>query len=402
MFRASSLLSFGSFSASRRVRPSGRLPRGWGVAAAALGLLAFTRAAGAGTAAPGNYTLTDLGAVTATAINDQGQMVGFSGGPSSPQAFVYSGGAWQPLVGAPANFIPTGINAGGQIAGYTSADTTSGVEAYIYSGGALQDLGPLNGGTTNGINASGQVAATVRTVVGGGTFQAAVYSAGAFHLLGTLGRGRNSGALAINDAGTVVGGSDVSLAPVGAAFVAYPGSGQLQDLGTLGGAVSDALAINNRGEIVGTADPARANRGEGHAFLYANGAMQDLGTLGAGTVSGAQGINDAGQIVGGSFTNGSNGPAHAFLYEGGTMYDLNNLVSDTSGDVLYRAIAINASGQIVAEATTPSGDRHSVLLSPTAVPLPAAAWTGLAAIGLLSGALSCRRGRFVRAATACA
>src|SRR6476620_5226338 len=50
------------------------------------------------------------------------------------------------------------------------------------------------------------------------------------------------------------------------------------DLGTLpGGLVSWARAINDAGQVVGAS---QVSSGAGHAFLWEKGAMTDLGTLG--------------------------------------------------------------------------------------------------------------------------
>jgi probable HAF family extracellular repeat protein len=73
--------------------------------------------------------------------------------------------------------------------------------------------------------------------------------------------------------------------------------------------------------------------------------MQDLGTLG-GAFSSASGINASGQIVGNASTTGDVAN-HAFLYTGGSMYDVNSLIASTSGWEIVNAVAINDNGQIV-------------------------------------------------------
>jgi len=166
--------------------------------------------------------------------------------------------------------------------------------------------------------------------------------------LGTLGGEESeSGAAAINDAGQVVGDTDVTGPfvdghPPHHAFV-WTG-GKMTDLGTLGGPNSSATGINARGQIVGVSDTAIS--GEAHAFLYDGGRMTDLGTLG-GKKSEAYGINAAGDVVGKTNTgeSGDDGPVErAFLYRGGKMTDLG-----AWGRRCSTATAINDAGRIAGD-----------------------------------------------------
>ncbi len=83
--------------------------------------------------------------------------------------------------------------------------------------------------------------------------------------------------------------------------------------------------------------------------------VTDLGTLG-GSSSAAYGINASGQVVGEAQT--SSGNNDAFLYSNGTMVDLGTLGG--TGSVAY---GINASGQVVGYAYTSSGNNDAFLYS---------------------------------------
>ncbi len=69
----------------------------------------------------------------------------------------------------------------------------------------------------------------------------------------------------------------------------------ITDLGSFAGDYSDALAINNAGVVVGNS---YATPGIPHAFRWTAGTLTDLGIEPAGQASWANGINDAGQVAG--------------------------------------------------------------------------------------------------------
>src|SRR5258705_1857345 len=66
-----------------------------------------------------------------------------------------------------------------------------------------------------------------------------------------------------------------------------------EDLGTLGGSLSQAVAINHRGDVVGFSTTAS---NETHALLWNGGALQGLGSLGR-TFSPPTAVNDARQVL---------------------------------------------------------------------------------------------------------
>src|SRR5215212_9150421 len=238
------------------------------------------------------------------------------------------------------------------------------LRAQLYKDGQLHDLGTLPGdqlARALGINNTGEVVGYSEgiffctgqkewwDILGDSPCdphrRAFLYKEGQGMIdLGTLPGGNYSEATEINDAGQVVGKSQVSEESgrhPWRAFLYEEGQG-MTNLGTLGGPSSAAFDINNAGQVVGEALTASGTK---HAFLYEDGQMEDLGTLG-GSLSIAHGINKFGEVVGHSMT--TNVPTsnslemHAFLYKNGEMTDLGTL-----GYPLSTAFDINDAGQVV-------------------------------------------------------
>jgi probable HAF family extracellular repeat protein len=122
------------------------------------------------------------------------------------------------------------------------------VEAYVWNGGALQPLAMLPGGVASfaGDIAGPYIAGEIDYPT---TFHAMLWSSGSPKDLGTLG-GKFSSALGVNSSGWVVGYSEIA----GGANRAFldTGSGMI-DLGTLGGIHSFGKSINDVGIVVGSA-----------------------------------------------------------------------------------------------------------------------------------------------------
>ena len=304
--------------------------------------------------------MTDLGALpggtesSVGVLNERGQVVGSSAtrGKAWPHAFLWESGTLIDLGtlghrqpggrGGSARSVGAAINERGQVVGYS--DVGGNVHAFLWENGRMRDLGTLGGGRSwaRAINDRGQI-------VGAGRKRGAAYG---FVWQGgkMMGSDAVRDARAINNRGQILCGGETH------AFLWE--SGWMRDLGTLGGYRSSALAINERGQIVGTSGTAG---GEGHAFLWERGLwdrgkMIDLGTLAGGRESEARAINDKGQVVGWSYSTADGREQRAFLWENGKMTTL-----DTLGGHRAEAFAINDKGQIVGWSDTQNGQTHAVL-----------------------------------------
>ncbi|MGA3007087.1 MAG: PEP-CTERM sorting domain-containing protein [Opitutaceae bacterium] len=214
------------------------------------------------------------------------------------------------------------------------------------------ELGSFGGDTyASAINDAG-------TVVGGsftssGNERAFSYSDGNMTDLGSLG-GTNSFATGINNTGTVVGYSDFSTNVLSGRAFSYS-AGTMADLGTLGGTYGRATAVNNTGTIVGFSSQTPSDIYP-FAFSSSHGQMTNLGAL--GTESRAYGINDAGTVVGFSWIGDIY--RQACSYRNGTITNLGTLTFNSNAtapfwDATSEAYGINNAGTIVGQSATTIG-----------------------------------------------
>lgn len=328
------------------------------------------------------YSITPLPAHFNPAdINNAGRMAGaLYAADGSVHAAIYADGSVADLglFGMPASYA-SAINDNGTIAG--NFVTAEGVEhAFVYQAGAVHDIGAA---VALGMNAGGDIVGQTYTSTGAVAF---LYRGSSLIELGYLGNGNVSRATAINDAGHIVGESNLA---AGAQAPTHPflfDGAAWFDLGTLTGVgVTSAVAINNAGHIAGYSD---AGRGRTHVFFYEDGAMTDLGSFGGFDVTIGE-MNALGQVVGTGNT--PDGPDVAFISRDGTLVDLNTLIDPASGWAITSALDINDSGQIIANACRDGVCRAVRLDLAAAVPEPDATLLWLAGVSALAGALRKRR-----------
>jgi probable HAF family extracellular repeat protein len=275
-------------------------------------------------------TLAGDAASYAYGVNDRGQVVGTSrttplGADGDERAVRFNPGA-----------SPTNLGVGTGSNGYGSSATD------------VSDSSQVVGGVLQGFNYLPFVRSAAGTV---STFTLPA----PYNLWGE--------ARAINDAGFVVGYSGSTLGDSG--FLRSP-TGTLTPVGHDNPALpyNYAWDVNDANQVVGEGFN---SAGDYRAFLWQNGAATDLGTLPGMGSSEAYGVNSSGAVVGRvEPPDGEPGSTRAFLYRDGAMVDLNDLIPATSGYFVADARAINDRGAIAAEAFTPTGAIHAVLLVPSA------------------------------------
>ena len=245
------------------------------------------------------------------------------------------------------------INASGQVAGWRTDrnQRSQHGEAFLFSGGVHTDLGTFNGGRESralGLNDAGHVVGLSEVAVSTGTTDHAFLRTGAGSLNDINPPGaRLSIATAINASGVVVGTFvDAGGTPRG---FNYQNNGFVQ-LPSLGGGITAPTAINASRKIVGGSVN---GAGQIRAFARTSGPLVDLGTFG-GATSVANALNSRGDVVGSAESPTS--PARAFIHTGGPLLPLGTLGGNTS-----TAYGINDANQIVGQSTDGSGAERAFL-----------------------------------------
>lgn len=284
----------------------------------------------------------------ATAVNDREQVAGFAlntipdpfsmnpcaiVGTCEPnftqtRAFLWEHGAMQDLgtLGGPDTF-PEAMNDRGQIVGWSYTNSTPNAnggfncppgvpteDPFFWDKGEMVDIGTFGGtcGVANFINSGGQVVGT-SNLAGNQTTHAFLWDRGVLQDLGTLG-GVNAEAEWISDSGLIVGRADVSMQNTNHQAFLWK-NGAMTDLGTVAPwPCSTAYSVNSKGQVVG--DTGICGVGGGPSFFSEDGQpMVDINSL---VLPGSDlevvdlfDINDRGEIAGAAVL--PNGDTHAVL-----------------------------------------------------------------------------------------
>ncbi len=287
------------------------------------------------------------------------------------------------------NFTPSVLNIRGQLAG-TSHTSDNFAAGYLWSDGTLHQLADFpnanvggGGNNANGINDWGVVVGAADrgeiNPLNGQPYDHAVFWSGSdIHPLPEL-DGHASWANFIDERGLIVGYANNAIPDP----YTYAGTqtraviwrnGQLQDLGTLGGADSAAFLANScpawrdilgnrpRTMVVGTSSlntPPGAPFGipQTDAFLWADGVMEDLGGFGGG-FSTPSSINCEGDIAVISFDS-TNQYFQSFLWRRSSQGAGRRISLGRLGGNFVEAVALNDSSKIVGAVSDPS-DAHSI------------------------------------------
>ena len=307
--------------------------------------------------------MTDVGTLPGcvssegAAINNNGEVIGDAASDYSHYGFVFQAGKLKSITQGWRASTAKAINDRGEITGWTSSPTSRNT-AYLYGrhglrllGTSLKGMEPLPESQGWGINNTGDI---VGYASDGDSFLPFIYRCGHMRCLTKISKSAfNEAAFAVNHRGQVVGVTDFWGTGDAVMFVRRKAQRLEQTLSSASGwRLRTANAINEDGWIVGGGFHHRRY----HAYLLKAGRVQDLGALPGLPGSEGMALNVRKQVVGSSGT-------HAFLYQNGIMTDLNDLIPANSGWLLEIANGINDRGQIVGTGLH-HGLRRAFVLTP--------------------------------------
>lgn len=296
------------------------------------------------------WTVTDLSVVLAANarpvdINNQGEIVGAirvstssSGAEPQDHAFVYRKGKISSLGSLGGAYTQANaINNKGEIAGHGTlvVNGKTVVHGYVHRNGVMQDM-KLSEGSFYfyDMNDAGEIVGNFndRTPF--------IFSNGQARTLGNLPGSSSSDARIINASGKILGTSE-NIGDLSSVRTFLYSSGELQDLSSGAGCRSSSYqALNDTDQLAGLCD--------GKLVIRSGSAIKQLGSIPGSERTEVIDMNNSGQVVGNFYVTGSN-LSRMFFYDGAELINLGEESSIAAGGwKLFRAKAMNDSGQIIA------------------------------------------------------
>ncbi|HUS36800.1 MAG TPA: hypothetical protein VM680_15740 [Verrucomicrobiae bacterium] len=294
------------------------------------------------------FPVPDATNTTPARINNKGQIVGVSGG----KAFLYDGQMrWLGTLGG-ASSEATAINDNGQVVGVS--DDGEGVRRpFLWEQDKGMQRMAANGRPTD-INNKGDVIGS--------------NDQGSFLVRNGVASVIPGGAVDLNNNGFYVGGSvnDSETHPTWKEFLRLYRPVYGEDFGNV-----QSLAINDSNEITGTDYSGVGGSRYANIYIFRYSAFRRVRISPYGSMSSPHAINRHGDIVGWSSkvtygprgTIASEGPPHAFLAPREGFKLLNDLISNLGEFDVVDAVSINDRREIVGIAKL-NGIPHAVLLRP--------------------------------------
>jgi probable HAF family extracellular repeat protein len=319
------------------------------------------------------YTLTDLGTLPggegfrAQAINQHGQVVGNYSAGNTARAFLWEKNRMRDIGMPPGatGMRALAINEGGKIVGSASyGDHKTGrfrTIAVSWQAGRFTWLPSLGGSndSANAINDAG-------TVVGESNGVAVRWEKARIFRVGTLPNDDHSFATGINKTGAIIGGSYSTRDSGLRGFISR--NGQLTELKSLGGPISQPYGLNDALAIVGESET--TVEGRQHATTWVPDGFSPTDYFQSTRDSYAEAINNLGAVVG-WYERFRRNPDLTKTFDrsayirpvGATDLTFLNDVVPAGSPFLVEATDINDKGQIVGEARVNDQPR-AFLLTP--------------------------------------
>ncbi len=318
-----------------------------------------------------DYVMTDLGGFggrynIARSINDSGHIVGTSTRPgetaNDAHAFVLKNGVLSPLptLAGFQNSNANSIDATGRIIGRNYTPPFGPNPNVMWESGDVFNLQPSYPTLASAAssNALGQIVGVCWVTQGSSRWgKACALVDGVTTFLDTTSQSGSSFALAINNAGKVVGRTDPNLNGTDHATEWISGVATFLPPISPPGA-SEAVDVNAVGNVVGSSTVLVGQWRFVHATLWQNGVPIDLGAVG-GSNSRAAAINDRGHVVGSSRLPNQND--RAFLWRRGRMLMLPTGAMRIEASYAYD---INNQNEIVGVLVLPDGAQRAVVWRP--------------------------------------